>query len=319
MLHMKLELSPQPPDLASKYASLDICTNSLRNRSHAMPVGLRLPLSKCATFLLSLFLASLASAQSPAPPEPQMVEVGGYRIALYIEGSSDITVVFESGGGDDSSVWADIAAEVRQRSGVRTLLYDRAGLGQSDPVPLPYRIDNDAAALQKALDEVGVSGDVVLVAHSYGGFIASLLAESDSRIAGLVLLDALLPGDLDDATVARILATYRPQYDGLREAAPDLAPRMIPMIEAYPATVERTRRVSLSETLPIIDVMAENTWGETVAERDARRRAHAAFVAASPAREAVFAEGSGHNVMQDRPDVVIDAVTSMVERVRSGQ
>jgi hypothetical protein len=48
----------------------------------------------------------------------------------------------------------------------------------------------------------------------------------------------------------------------------------------------------------------------------ALRRAHRSFVEASPAREAVLAKRSRHNVMRDRPDVVIDAIVRIVQRVR---
>ena len=238
------------------------------------------------------------------------------RLSVTVEGEGSPTVVFESGGGNDGSVWADIAPEVRRRADVRTVVYDRAGLGGSGPVPLPYSIDNDAAALGAVLDRAGVDGPVVLVAHSYGGYIASLAAERDPRVAGLVLLDASLPGEPDDATVDRILARYRPLYGRLREEAPDLAPRMISMMEAYPATVDRLRRVVLPASLPVIDVVAEDPWGDTPEEKEASRRSHAAFVAGSPAREAVLAEGSGHQVMVDRPDLVVEAVARMVDRVR---
>lgn len=248
-----------------------------------------------------------------------MVDVGGRSLAVHLAGRGSPTVVFESGGGNDGSVWASIAPEVRRRSRVRTMVYDRAGLGKSDPAPLPYSVDDDADALRRALDRAGVRGDVVLVAHSYGGYIVSLVADTDPRIAGLVLVDASIPGDLDDATVERILATYRPQYDTLRQAAPDLARRMIPMMEAYPATVERMRQISLPTSLPVIDIVAEDTWGDTPEEQEATRRAHAAFVAESSAREAVLARGSGHHVMRDRPGVVLDAITRMVERVRSAR
>jgi hypothetical protein len=48
-------------------------------------------------------------------------------------------------------------------------------------------------------------------------------------------------------------------------------------------------------------------------------RVHAAFVAASSARAGVFAAGSGHYVMRDRPDLVIDAIKRVVARVRSAE
>jgi pimeloyl-ACP methyl ester carboxylesterase len=236
-----------------------------------------------------------------------------------VRGAGSPTVVFEAGGGEESSVWNDLEPEVRARNCVRTLVYDRAGLGRSAPSPPPYRIDDEAAALRRELDRHGVSAPVVLVAHSYGGFVATIVAATDPRVAGVVLVDANLAGFFDDAQLERLLATYRPQFPALEQAAPELARVMIPIIEAYPATVARLRQVDIPPATPTIDIVSERTWVDTPEEVDAIRRAHRDFVAASSHRRAVFAQGSGHHVMRDRPDVVLDAVAELVGTVRARQ
>src|SRR3954451_13150362 len=236
---------------------------------------------------------------------------------VSVRGAGSPTVVFEAGGGEDSSVWSELEWEVRKRFEVRTMVYDRAGLGRSRPSPPPYRVDREADALRLELDRHGIPTPVVLVAHSYGGFVATVVAATDPRIAGLVLVDANLAGFFDDAQTKRLLATYRPQFAALEQAAPDLARVMIPVIEAYPATVARLRRVEIPAATPIIDIVAERTWVETPEEIEAIRQAHRDFVAASSNRRAVFAEGSGHHVMRDRPQVVLDAIAEMVAAVRA--
>lgn len=47
------------------------------------------------------------------------------------------------------------------------------------------------------------------------------------------------------------------------------------------------------------------------------RRVHAAFVAASPARTAVFAAGSSHDVMHDKPAIVIDAIGRLLRTIHA--
>lgn len=266
------------------------------------------------TGLLALLLVGATSAHAACSPE--LVDVGGYRIWTQVAGQGEPTVVFENGGGDDSSAWASVEPQVRARTGVRTVLYDRAGLGKSEPAPGPYAIDHEVGALERALHKCGVRGPLVLVSHSYGGFVSTLMAASDRQVVGIVFVDANLGSFFDRGEVDRILAKYTPQFDGLRRAKPELARVMIPLMQAYPDTAKRVRSVEIPLTLPLIDIVAENTWADSPEELAAMRRAHADFVAASPAREAVFANGSGHYVMRDRPELVIDAVERMVQRVR---
>jgi pimeloyl-ACP methyl ester carboxylesterase len=245
------------------------------------------------------------------------VDVGGYRLRVHGAGRGLPTVGFESGGGDTSSVWTPVALEVRERKSVRTLVYDRAGLGRSDPKPGPYAIDDEVAALRTLLAACVPEGPLVLVAHSYGGFVSLLTATSDPRVVGLVLVDANIPEFFDDAQVARLLERFRARVAALSAAHPTTAKTMVPLTFALPETARRVRATSLSTSLPVIDIVAERTWVESPEEVAAARAAHAAFVAASPARVTVFATGSGHYVMHDRPELVVDAISRMVDRVRA--
>ena len=264
--------------------------------------------------LLVLLLSGASSGYAACAPG--LVDVGGYRLWMQVAGKGEPTVVFQNGGGNDSSAWVSVEPQIREQAGVRTVLYDRAGLGKSEPAPGPYAIDHEVTALERALHKCGVRGPLVLVSHSYGGFVSALMAAGDREVVGMVLVDANLGSFFDKAEVDSILAKYTPQFDALRKAKPQLASVMIPVMEAYPDTAKRVRSVEIPSGLPVIDIVAEKTWADTPEELAAMRRAHAEFVAASPAREAVFASGSGHYVMRDRPEVVIDAVERMVKRVR---
>jgi pimeloyl-ACP methyl ester carboxylesterase len=236
---------------------------------------------------------------------------------VSVRGTGTPAVVFEAGGGEDSSVWADLEPEVRRENQVRTMLYDRAGLGRSAPSQLPYHIDHEANALRRELDRHGITAPVVLVAHSYGGFVATLVAAADQRVGGVVLVDANVAGFFDDARLDRLRERYTPQFPALQEAAPQLARVMIPVIQAYPATVARLRQVDIPADIATIDIVAEHTWVETPDEISGWRQAHRDFVAESPQRQAVYADGSGHHVMRDRPDLVLDAVAQMISEVRA--
>jgi pimeloyl-ACP methyl ester carboxylesterase len=229
------------------------------------------------------------------------------------QGSGPVTVVFEAGNGDDSSVWQGITPRVRAL-GVRVLAYDRIGLGRSDPAPATYAVQAEVARLKRLLRSCKVTGPIVLVAHSYGGALALMLAEHDRRIRGLVLVDAMVPDAMSARVIDQALTQLRPQYAAFRQQDPRRAGALIPLMEAMPATRRSFARTRVSPELPIIDIVADHGAGgsddqQSIAEW---RAAHAAFVANNPHREAVLAVGSGHKVMLERPDFVVDAIRHML-------
>jgi pimeloyl-ACP methyl ester carboxylesterase len=282
----------------------------ISSTSLARKVFLRLS----ATLVLTITMFWCGSAIADC--DGRKVDVGGYALWMQSRGSGTPTIVFESGGGEDSNEWSNIEPVIRDRAKVRTVIYDRAGLGKSDPNPRPYRIEDEGTALRRALDLCDIHGPIIVVAHSYGGFIGEILASDDKRVKGLVLVDANIPSFFDDKEAAVIKARYEPLAGDLRRDKPDVARVLIPVVQAYPATARHMRNVQIPLNLPIIDITAEHTWVDAPNELRAMRRAHAEFVAASPNRVAIFAEGSGHYVSKDRPELVIDAVLHLVLQIR---
>jgi pimeloyl-ACP methyl ester carboxylesterase len=121
-----------------------------------------------------------------------LVDIGGRRLFYRLAGEGEPTVVFVCGSDDAAESLAGLAELVRPLS--RTLLYDRAGLGRSDPGPLPRTLDGAADDLRALLAATGVGGQVLLVGHSYGGLVARLYAARHrADVAGLVLLDVPHP------------------------------------------------------------------------------------------------------------------------------
>lgn len=276
------------------------------------------------SFQLGLALVSLLSlgpalaAQAAAPPPdvcaPAVLPVDGNKIWARKAGTGATTVVFEAGFGNDSSVWAAIEPRVRA-AGAQTLVYDRAGMGQSAiDASQPYSLDNDVHILRTVLSRCGVTGPIVFVGHSYGGAIGLTLAARDPDIKGMVLLDAVAPGVWTPAEVDRNLKAMRPQYDEIRQKAPDLAKVAIPWAEALPQTAREVNETSVSERLPIIDIVAENGQSDPDSAK-VWRSAHVAFTDHHPARAFVLAEGSSHKVMVDKPDLVVSSILAMLQRV----
>ncbi|MBU1377483.1 MAG: alpha/beta hydrolase [Alphaproteobacteria bacterium] len=126
----------------------------------------------------------------------ETVDIGGRRLRIVRAGLAagpSPLIVCEHGAFGCASDWAVVQEKLTAR-GLRSLAYDRAGLGYSDAGPAPRdgrAINDDLEALLRALGE---SGPILLVGHSMGGLMVRLFAlEREHELAGLVMVDAVTP------------------------------------------------------------------------------------------------------------------------------
>jgi pimeloyl-ACP methyl ester carboxylesterase len=127
------------------------------------------------------------------PSPGTMVDLGGYRLHLDIQGASGgPTAVLEAGMGSFSANWYWVQTELATT--MRVVAYDRAGLGWSDRGARPRDANAIASELHTALELAGVAGPYVLAGHSYGGLPVRAFARLfPDETAGLVLVDASHP------------------------------------------------------------------------------------------------------------------------------
>jgi hypothetical protein len=124
---------------------------------------------------------------------------------LNCRGAGDTTVIFDAGLGNDSSVWSRVQPVVADFA--FACVYDRAGVGMSDPPPPGRRSSVDAVAdLDALIAAARLPPPYLLVGASFGGLNVRLLAAKyPAQIKGLVFVDALHPDF--DAELERILTS----------------------------------------------------------------------------------------------------------------
>jgi pimeloyl-ACP methyl ester carboxylesterase len=128
-------------------------------------------------------------------------------------------VLLEAGSFGFSADWAVVQERLAGR-GLRSLAYDRAGMGLSAPGPPPRDGLAIAYDLERLLAEAGEEGPYLLVGHSMAGLHNHLFAgRNRDRIAGLVLVDAITPVMGRDKKVSRYAAHYRRLARGVAAAA----------------------------------------------------------------------------------------------------
>ncbi|KQT62910.1 MULTISPECIES: acetoin dehydrogenase dihydrolipoyllysine-residue acetyltransferase subunit [unclassified Aureimonas] len=118
---------------------------------------------------------------------PRLIEVPDGTINVSEAGlESDATVVFIHGFGGDHTTWLFNQPAIAET--IRTVSLDLPGHGASSPVSQGDIFARIVASVTAAVDAIA-PGKFHLVAHSFGGAIATALASADqSRVASLTLI-----------------------------------------------------------------------------------------------------------------------------------
>jgi pimeloyl-ACP methyl ester carboxylesterase len=135
-----------------------------------------------------------------------MVDIGGDRtLHAILAGpidSPEPLVILEAGAFGFSADWAAVQAKLGAR-GLRSLAYDRAGLGFSHPGPEPRDGGAIVRDLEKLLAHLGEPGPFVLCGHSMAGLHVRLFAARNAeRVVGVVLVDATTPEAMDSKMIS---------------------------------------------------------------------------------------------------------------------
>jgi pimeloyl-ACP methyl ester carboxylesterase len=250
-------------------------------------------------------------------------DIGGRRLFLRCTGNRSPTVVFEGGLTHD---W--LALQNRLSGFTRVCSYDRPGGPQSrsDPAPFPRTARDFVADLHALLQVARVPGPYVLAGHSNSGLFSLLYASTHPRqVAGLVLIDAVHP-----AYHKRRLAMLKPllppeAWEALRQEAMAVLPRLLDPEGIDIWTSERQTRKALRRSplrpMPLVVLTRGRPEdpGAAFVEQDERlwlelQRELAQLV---PGSRHLITQ-SGHEIQNEQPELVLEAIRDVVLAVRAG-
>ncbi|HEX6304284.1 MAG TPA: alpha/beta hydrolase [Anaerolineales bacterium] len=156
-------------------------------------IGLLIFLAIMIGILLILGARAKAKLKARHSPPGQMIDVGGYRLHIDCQGKDGPSVVMDAGVGEYGLSWDLVQPEAAKFT--RACVYDRAGLGWSEPSPKPRTNLVMVDELRNLLRNAGIPAPYILVGASLGGLNARLYAHQyPEEVAGLVLVDAAHEG-----------------------------------------------------------------------------------------------------------------------------
>src|SRR5207245_5629287 len=326
-------------------------TLARRGRTRARQIGRGLIGVLGLLVLLGLIGAVYESVAEAAdarayPPPGQMIDVGGHRLHINCVGTGSPTVVIDAGWGDSSGPWSSWVQPGVART-TRVCTYDRAGMGYSEPGPLPRTAERFARELHGLLRGAGEPGPYVLVGHSLGGLPARVFAhEYAAEVAGMVLIESMNPSaakPFDPATppqtgspsivdwvltlparigLLRLLAGPLHLNAGLSTAianaytAFSVTPRFVQTWldegKGMPESLAQAGAVNSFGAVPLIVLSRGLIPGQDQDWQSLQTE----LLDMSSSSQQLFADKSGHNVEFDQPEAAVGAIEMMVEQTR---
>ncbi|MDJ0629064.1 MAG: alpha/beta hydrolase [Rhodobacter sp.] len=149
-----------------------------------------------------------AAAEAAYPPQGQFIEVSGRRVHAVVAGQGPDLVLIHGASGNARDFTFGFVDRIKDR--YRVIVFDRPGLGYSDPVPGGDSPAAQARTLRAAAAQLGVRSPIVL-GQSYGAAVALAWAlDAPDAAAGLVLVSGTtLPWPKELTSQSAVIGTAR--------------------------------------------------------------------------------------------------------------
>jgi pimeloyl-ACP methyl ester carboxylesterase len=262
-------------------------------------------------WLLAVLLSVLAGC-STASANPGLVDVGeGRLLYLACQGKGTPTVVLEAGGMGNSKSWSPVQPAIAEFTQV--CAYDRAGEGHSSSLPAHDSFEAMVRDLHALLEAGGIEGPYVVMGHSFGGRLIPHFANLyPNDVVGMVLLD---PGHEDFP--ARAEAALTPlEWQQYQEAG---GARISDFEEA-----QDPGNLGAPGDFPLVVISAAHAIDRPGVSSEVNEKLydllvslHREMAALSPDGTHIIADGSGHGIQIDSPDLVVDTIRQVVESARN--
>ncbi len=269
-------------------------------------------------------------------PPGQFIKLNTHRLHVNCIGEGPVTVLFEPGLGGSSFEWQPIQEKIAKHA--VACIYDRAGYGWSDPSPFNGDVHRLAFEANQMLKQVSDTDKLIVVGHSFGGFVVRMLAKHrPEQVIGMVLVDASHEDQLERMETpgkTKILPSGNSFVINRTDIPDNLPPEIgrkiaafLRMRKSYVATerelrsfresVDQIKRLRDSYSIPL--KVIHRGRNPLSAEKDGEAR-HRIWVELqeklselSSQGKVIVAANSGHHVHIDEPELVIEAIVEMLE------
>lgn len=263
--------------------------------------------------LFNLFLlCSFITANSQSKTIDTLVDVGNHKLHFKIVKGTGMPILFDSGAGNGGSVWNSILDKTSEITKATLITYDRAGFGKSTIDTLQndeskHGIMSSIQDLEIGLKKLGYDKDILLVSHSYGGYLSTLYASRHPKLVkGIVLIDVnhnyFEDGIIEKevATQDQLIAQWKISNKGTYFMAKTIL-----------ETVKIMSTISIPQSIPVVDFVNGIPFLKKPEEIERWKECHRKFVANNPNVIGITAHDCGHGIWMGNPPLVINSIAKL--------
>lgn len=227
------------------------------------------------------------------------IPVEDFMMHVQITGHGSPTVIFESGMASPKEVWNHIPDSLSKD--VRTIAYDRAGIGKSENTSRARTVPNMVEELRSMLKKEGIEPPFILVAHSMGSYLARYYAtQYGEEVQAILLIDPSPDRLYDQYSVG--------EYEEFQEMGTEsFGNSTIGERKEWESYLENRKYVQeghLPSTIPIYIVSASQ-WDFD--------KHHLEMLNDHPLSKH-FKVDAGHDVHKERPELIIKLVRDLLQQ-----
>lgn len=252
--------------------------------------------------VILLFTAFVNKGQSQTIDT--LINVGKYKLHFNIVKGKGIPILFESGAGNDGSIWDTLLNPLHDSLGATLITYDRQGFGKSELDTTDLNIISEIEGLEIALKKMGFVNRYFLVAHSLGGNYAMAFTQRNSKkVVGGVFIDIVSPCFMTEDRVKQVINIFHDSLEVIEKESLGF----YYIVQNYEYTSRVMREASQSLRIPLTVICSDIPPFQGI-DSITWKKCMEKFASGFDNRKYLLAKNCGHYIFIDNPPLVIDEI-----------
>jgi len=236
-----------------------------------------------------------------------------------ILGDGKPTIVIDLAMGETLLSWDTLQTRLSQLSTVVT--YDRLGLGKSDSTSVPRTIENLSSDLNEFLTEKEIPEPYLLIGHSLGASIIRKYQNNHpENVVGMILIDPVHEDQFDRLMAIKSKDEQEKTLRGREDFEKTLTTGEKNEAIQYHQQRAAMREVKFPNNIPITIISSFQVGhGATEEDRQIKKELFNQWLNQAPQIKLIATTKSGHYIQDSEPELLIDEVELMIEKLRTEQ